>query len=154
MKKFIVFLLLFVFTSILCYTNAFGGWSTLTKINGFNNVQVHVIDTPSLNEEKLNDYAKLKFKNNFGKYNTLDGKHDGFIFITIQTTVSDTSWLAVYYVELELYKVFYLYKKHEDYSVNSLGYCNQTDFTEQIKKSISHLIETAAIDFFKIKGEL
>jgi hypothetical protein len=117
-----------------------------------------------LREEGLEDYAKLRFKNNFADIElarsprkTVNEERNavhGIMSFSVWTVGTD--YPVAYHISVtagtmgpsEELTVF------DRYTNAVLGYCSKSDLVDVVKRAIDSLMEDCAVDFFKARGEL
>lgn len=120
-----------------------------------------------LSQKELAEYARLRFKNNFG---TVELWQPGIPFrdfppeekVAVHGVMSFTVWIVgtdyplAYHISMtagtmgptEELTVF------DRYTDAALGCCSKRDLLDVVKRSIDSLMEDCALDFFKARGEI
>ena len=127
-------------------------WKELTYVY-FEGVDINKIGLGENGVNKLNDYLRLKIRNNFtdirfAETDDYKDKHTGHILVRAWT-VGD-SYLAV----LHLSAKFNSYNAGTIKEEERLWYGQRVDVLDTIKKGIGEMIEDLAVTFYKVRGEL
>ena len=115
-----------------------------------------------LSEKSLTDYAKLRYKNNFGNftfkeptpeersiyYDKAKGEKVGQIWFTIWAVGDD--YPIAYYIRCTAGN----YDRNDIWKNEVLGYGSKNNVPDTVKKAIDLMMEKLAIDFFKARGEM
>lgn len=114
-----------------------------------------------LKEKHLNEYLRLRFKNNFSGmqfkepdtlFRILLNKEEAVKYGSINVriwTVGDDFPVA-FYIELKAGNLTDV----DEYKRAMLGYGSRKNVPETVRNAITELVEDAAVDFFKTRGEL
>lgn len=166
--------------SATAYKRKLNYWG-FKKIEGFGRINVYLSGSAKevgLSYKELEDYVKLKFKNNFAGIKMLTSKE--FVRLCSEGKVN------LFYCTSEKigYILFNIFTVGDDYPIayhvrckvghikdmpilesglhcspiiwenEVLGFCSKKHLPDAIKKILSETIEKLAVDFFKARGEL
>jgi hypothetical protein len=114
-----------------------------------------------LNEDKLTDYLRLRFKNSFAGMefkepdslvkvilNKDTAEKYGSIHVKVWTVGDD--YPVAFHLELQAGNL----TNEKEYRGAVLGYGSKQNVPDTIRKKIAELVEEAALAFFKARGEL
>ncbi len=131
-----------------------------------------------LDDQELTDYAILKFRNNFAgtdlaytgngavHTNDLSDNHDprnvmqkGGIEISLQTAFQPKAGLVAYSIEMTIFdqdctQGMVLYDKPKVWNTRIVGMVHKNFLLEHTKKNLADLLEKAALDLMKNRGQL
>ena len=173
-----------ILLSVMSYSFVFGEegktieqdvYPHFSKIQGFYSIEVKLFGKKNigLSENELTDFAKLKFKNNFGGKYTLSstqvdkipkkgrGEKLGYIWFGV-SIVGKTDYPVAYHIQCRAGNFSYFLDNFPTSALEDLiiwenailGYDNKINVPTKIKECISELMEDLAIVFFKARGEL
>ena len=140
-----------------------------SKVEKFIAVSVSLLSDVELglDEQELEDYAKLRFKNSFAAIEfdrelsesvfedfspeEKDAVH-GVIIFRVWTVGTD--YPIAYHISIMAGTLGPGYYNPDRHTNAYLGCCSKTDLMDVVKESIDSLMEDFAIEFFKARGEL
>ncbi len=118
-----------------------------------------------LNKDKLEDYLKLKFKNNFAdvKYNYVGVKELERLLLKkdIEKSRKVGRFSSLVWITGNDYPIAFFvrceagnYEELNFWNFETLGYGSKKNVPGYIKKTLGECVEKLAVDFFKVRGEL
>ena len=111
--------------------------------------------TTVLQDDDLRDFASLKLKNNFKDLydpnpKWYETKREDYLIVQINVFTVGTDYPIAFNVEVK----FAVKGNSNVWEDQMLGYCNIDALLQNVKDSITRLIEAGAINFYKSRGEL